>query len=232
MDKIFEIHPKRPISGILPDMKRIMEVTRMPLSKAEFLRCMNAATLYAIVENDKILVTSLDYEKALSLFDIHADYKDKSMKDVNLEFAAQPVNDERIEHKAEEMIKAVADSSTPLPVEIVNKEESTEDPVTEEKPEEAEEKATEEEEKIEESVEEEEETILANATEEVSEEELVEEPKIDDTTTEESAAEDAPMEEEKTEEKKDVKPQQKQNNNKKPDLAKNFNNAKKGNRRK
>ena len=209
MDKIFEIHPKRPISGILPDMKRIMEVTRMPLSKAEFLRCMNAATLYAIVENDKILVTSLDYEKALSLFDIHADYKDKSMKDVNLEFAAQPVNDERIEHKAEEMIKAVADSNTPLPVEIVNKEESTEDPVTEEKPEEVEEKAT----------------------EEVSEEELVEEPKSDDTTAEESAAEDAPMEEEKSEEKKDVKPQQKQNNSKKPDLAKNFNNAKKGNRR-
>lgn len=230
MDKIFEIHPKRPISGILPDMKRIMEVTRMPLSKAEFLRCMNAATLYAIVENDKILVTSLDYEKALSLFDIHADYKDKSMKDVNLEFAAQPVNDERIEHKAEEMIKAVADSSTPLPVEIVNKEESTEDPVTEEKPEEAEEKATEEE-KIEESVEEEEETILANATEEVSEEELVEEPKSDDTTAEESAAEDTPVEEETSEEKKDVKPQQKQNNSKKPDLAKNFNNAKKGNRR-
>lgn len=230
MDKIFEIHPKRPISGILPDMKRIMEVTRMPLSKAEFLRCMNAATLYAIVENDKILVTSLDYEKALSLFDIHADYKDKSMKDVNLEFAAQPVNDERIEHKAEEMIKAVADSNTPLPVEIVNKEESTEDPVTEEKPEEVEEKATEEE-KIEESVEEEEETILANATEEVSEEELVEEPKSDDTTAEESAAEDTPVEEEKFEEKKDVNPQQKQNNSKKPDLAKNFNNAKKGNRR-
>lgn len=230
MDKIFEIHPKRPISGILPDMKRIMEVTRMPLSKAEFLRCMNAATLYAIVENDKILVTSLDYEKALSLFDIHADYKDKSMKDVNLEFAAQPVNDERIEHKAEEMIKAVADSNTPLPVEIVNKEESTEDPVTEEKPEEVEEKATEEE-KIEESVEEEEETILANATEEVSEEELVEEPKSDDTTAEESATEDAPVEEETSEEKKDVKPQQKQNNSKKPDLAKNFNNAKKGNRR-
>lgn len=204
MDKIFEIHPKRPISGILPDMKRIMEVTRMPLSKAEFLRCMNAATLYAIVENDKILVTSLDYEKALSLFDIHADYKDKSMKDVNLEFAAQPVNDERIEHKAEEMIKAVADSNTPLPVEIVNKEESTEDPVTEEKPEEVEEKAT----------------------EKVSEEELVEEPKSDDTTAEESAAEDTPVEEEK-----DVKPQQKQNNSKKPDLAKNFNNAKKGNRR-
>lgn len=230
MDKIFEIHPKRPISGILPDMKRIMEVTRMPLSKAEFLRCMNAATLYAIVENDKILVTSLDYEKALSLFDIHADYKDKSMKDVNLEFAAQPVNDERIEHKAEEMIKAVADSNTPLPVEIVNKEESTEDPVTEEKPEEVEEKATEEE-KIEESVEEEEESILANATEEVSEEELVEEPKSDDTTAEESAAEDTPVEEEKSEEKKDVKPQQKQNNSKKPELAKNFNNAKKGNRR-
>ena len=230
MDKIFEIHPKRPISGILPDMKRIMEVTRMPLSKAEFLRCMNAATLYAIVENDKILVTSLDYEKALSLFDIHADYKDKSMKDVNLEFAAQPVNDERIEHKAEEMIKAVADSNIPLPVEIVNKEESTEDPVTEEKPEEVEEKATEEE-KIEESVEEEEETTLTNATEEVSGEELVEEPKSDDITAEESAAEDTPVEEEKSEEKKDVKPQQKQNNSNKPDLAKNFNNAKKGNRR-
>ena len=219
MDKIFEIHPKRPISGILPDMKRIMEVTRMPLSKAEFLRCMNAATLYAIVENDKILVTSLDYEKALSLFDTHAEYKDKSMKDVNLEFAAQPVNDERIEHKAEEMIKAIADSSTPLPVEIVNKEESTEDPVTEEKPEEVGEEVTEDE-KIEESVEEE--TAPIDTTKEVSEEETVEEDKSEDTTAEE----DAPVEE-----KKDVKSQQKQNNDKKPELAKNFNNAKKGNRR-
>lgn len=223
MDKIFEIHPKRPISGILPDMKRIMEVTRMPLSKAEFLRCMNAATLYAIVENDKILVTSLDYEKALSLFDIHADYKDKSMKDVNLGFATQPVNDERIEHKAEEMIKAVADSSTPLPVEIVNKEESTEDPVAEEKPEEVGEEVTEDE-KIEESVEEE--TAPIDTTKEVSEEETVEEDKSEDTTVEESTEEDAPVEE-----KKDVKSQQKQSNDKKPELAKNFNNAKKGNRR-
>lgn len=223
MDKIFEIHPKRPISGILPDMKRIMEVTRMPLSKAEFLRCMNAATLYAIVENDKILVTSLDYEKALSLFDTHVEYKDKSMKDINLEFTAQPISDKRIDDKAEEIVKAVADSNTPLPVEIVNKEESTEDPVAEEKPEEVGEEVTEDE-KIEESVEEE--TAPIDTTKEVSEEETVEEDKSEDTTVEESTEEDAPVEE-----KKDVKSQQKQSNDKKPELAKNFNNAKKGNRR-
>ena len=212
MENIFEIHPKRPISGVLPDMKRIMDITRMPLSKAEFLRCMNSATLYAVVGDDKILVTSLDYEKALSLFDKHTEYKDKSIKDVNLEFTAQSIDDKRIDKKAKEVI----DSNTPLPVEVVNKKE--------EKPS---------------VIEEPEEVVKEASTENKSEEIKVESAS---TTKEEETVEEAVEEEVKeddntvignTEEKKTSMSQQvRQSQNNKPDIAKNFNTAKRNAKRK
>lgn len=67
--KYFEIHPNKPIPNILPNHKRIESVTTLPLSRKEFLRCMNYATLYAVVGEDKLLVTEMDYDKALALFD-------------------------------------------------------------------------------------------------------------------------------------------------------------------
>lgn len=78
--KIFEIHPKKPISGILPNNKRISEVTRMPLSRLEFLRCMNFGTVYAVVGEDRVLVTETNYDKALALFDKHVEYTTVAMK--------------------------------------------------------------------------------------------------------------------------------------------------------
>lgn len=77
--KKFEIHPKRPISGILPNQRRIDTIIRLPLSRKEFLRCMNNATLYAVVGEDRVLVTDLDYDKALSLFDTHVEYVNKTI---------------------------------------------------------------------------------------------------------------------------------------------------------
>lgn len=106
MENIFEIHPKRPISGVLPNMKRIMDVTRMPLSKKEFLRCMNSATLYAVVGEDKILVTSLDYDKAMSLFGTHEEYVKAATAKVHEEMAKP------IENKP-------SPSSEPIPVKII-----------------------------------------------------------------------------------------------------------------
>lgn len=106
MENIFEIHPKRPISGVLPNMKRIMDVTRMPLSKKEFLRCMNSATLYAVVGEDKILVTSLDYDKAMSLFGTHEEYVKAITVKVREEMAKP------IENKP-------SPSSEPIPVKII-----------------------------------------------------------------------------------------------------------------
>lgn len=68
MQKLFEIHPKRPISGILPNRERINNTTVLPLSRAEFLRCMQNGTLYAVLGNKKVLVTETDWDKALALF--------------------------------------------------------------------------------------------------------------------------------------------------------------------
>lgn len=106
MENIFEIHPKHPISGVLPNMKRIMDVTRMPLSKKEFLRCMNSATLYAVVGEDKILVTSLDYDKAMSLFGTHEEYVKATTVKVREEMAKP------IENRP-------SSSSEPIPVKII-----------------------------------------------------------------------------------------------------------------
>lgn len=208
MENIFEIHPKRPISGVLPDMKRIMDITRMPLSKAEFLRCMNSATLYAVVGDDKILVTSLDYEKALSLFDTHTSYvkeaEEASKKELN------NLNNEVINTDEK------TDSNTPLPVEVVNKKE--------EKPS---------------VIEEPEEVVKEVSTENKSEEIKVESAS---TTKEEETVEEAVEEEVKeedntvtgnTEEKKTSMSQQvRQSQNNKPDIAKNFNTAKRNAKRK
>ena len=70
MENIFEIIPKRPISGVLPNNKRIMDTIRMPLNRAEFLRCLNAGTVYAVVGESKILITEPNYDKAIKLFEI------------------------------------------------------------------------------------------------------------------------------------------------------------------
>lgn len=78
--RLFEVHPKKPISGILPNNRRIMDVMRLPLNRAEFLKCMNFGTVYAIVGEDKVLVTEMDYGKALSLFDKHVEYSNKTVK--------------------------------------------------------------------------------------------------------------------------------------------------------
>lgn len=92
--KKFEIHPKRPVAGILPNQRRIDKVMQLPLSRKEFLRCMNNATLYAVVGEDKVLVTDLDYDKALKLFDTHVEYVNKT---INL---AEDFNqDEKIDWK-------------------------------------------------------------------------------------------------------------------------------------
>lgn len=68
MEKIFEIHPNKPIPGILPNCKRINETIRLPLTRSEFLKCMGLATVYAVVGENKILITANDYDSAISLF--------------------------------------------------------------------------------------------------------------------------------------------------------------------
>lgn len=79
MDKLFEVHPKRPIAGVLPNNKRIAEPTKLHLNKAEFMRCMNNGSVYAIVGEDRVLVKETNYDKALELFDKHVEYTTKQI---------------------------------------------------------------------------------------------------------------------------------------------------------
>lgn len=64
----FEVRPRRPIPNILPNHKRIEEPMILPLSRNEFLRCMQFGDVYAIVGDEKILVTTTDYTKVMEMF--------------------------------------------------------------------------------------------------------------------------------------------------------------------
>lgn len=121
--KKFEIHPKRPISGILPNQRRIDTVMRLPLSRKEFLRCMNNATLYAVVGEDRVLVTDLDYDKALSLFDTHVEYVNKTInladdfdQDQKIDWKTKIPVEESPEVKFEKLDKPVVIPSTNIVV--------------------------------------------------------------------------------------------------------------------
>lgn len=99
-ERIFEIHPKRPISGILPNNKRISEVMRLPLSRAEFLRCMSNATVYAVVGEERVIVTNRNYEDAIALFDKHVEFTQKKviLHDGNIvNKTAVTINDKKVE---------------------------------------------------------------------------------------------------------------------------------------
>lgn len=68
MDHLYKIYPKTDISGLLPGNKRILDPITMPLNRKEFIKCMKAGTVYAIVNGKEVLVEEMDYNKAESLF--------------------------------------------------------------------------------------------------------------------------------------------------------------------
>lgn len=138
MTKKFEIHPKRPISGILPNQRRIDTVIQLPLSEKEFLRCMNNATLYAVVGSDRVLVTELDYNKALELFDKHVEYVTKTVKlsgdfdqDLKIDWKTNTLVKDKVETepKFDKLDKPVEIPSTGIVLDkIINKDEAEKDP--------------------------------------------------------------------------------------------------------
>lgn len=73
MEKLFRVYPDKGkyIPGILPNGKRIEDVTDLPLNRIEFLRCKAMATVFALVGNPpkEINVQSDTYEDAILLFD-------------------------------------------------------------------------------------------------------------------------------------------------------------------
>lgn len=68
MKHLYKIYPKTDISGLLPGNKRILDPVEMPLNRKEFIKCMKAGTVCAIVNGKEILIDEMDYDKAESLF--------------------------------------------------------------------------------------------------------------------------------------------------------------------
>lgn len=69
MEHLYKVYPKNDISGILPGNKRILDPVVMTLNRKEFIKCMNAGDVYAIVNGQEIIIEELNYDKAESLFD-------------------------------------------------------------------------------------------------------------------------------------------------------------------
>ena len=68
MEHLYKVYPKTDIAGILPNKKRIQDPTILKLNRREFIKCMNAGTVYAIVDGEEVLIEDKDYNKAEEMF--------------------------------------------------------------------------------------------------------------------------------------------------------------------
>ena len=72
MEKMFRIYPDngKYIPDVLPNGKKIENVTDMPLNRAEFLKCKAYATICALVGEPpkEVIVNTKTYEEAVAVF--------------------------------------------------------------------------------------------------------------------------------------------------------------------
>lgn len=120
---LFKIYPERPISGILPNMQRIIEPMQLELNESEFIRCMNYGNVYAVVDGKEIKVTRLDYKSALKLFVSNKKniipYKEEKDEEIIVESDIEKAPEEII-NEAEEL--DISDDSVEEEKEILDKE--------------------------------------------------------------------------------------------------------------
>ena len=83
MANLYKVCPKNDISGILPGNKRINDPVTMPLNRKEFIKCMKAGEVYAIINGKEILIEELDYDKAESLFKVNNNRNNKPVENHN-----------------------------------------------------------------------------------------------------------------------------------------------------
>lgn len=132
MEKLFRIYPDKGkyIPGILPNGKRIEDVTDLPLNRIEFLRCKAMATVFALVGNPpkEINVQNDTYEDAILLFDEMVNTLEK----IDDTFS----NKDKVEDdkKVETVIKKETESVEENSDEIVTEEDPVET-ITDEEPE-------------------------------------------------------------------------------------------------
>lgn len=132
MEKLFRIYPDKGkyIPGILPNGKRIEDVTDLPLNRIEFLRCKAMATVFALVGNPpkEINVQNDTYEDAILLFDEMVNTLEKI--DDTFSNKDKVEDDKKVETVIEKETESVEENSD----EIVTEEDPVET-ITDEEPE-------------------------------------------------------------------------------------------------
>lgn len=113
MDHLYKVYPKTDISGLLPGNKRIMDPVIMKLNKKEFIKCMNAGSVYAIVNGVEVLVEEKDYEKAEGMFDyIGTDAPNESENSDEMNAEMSELKNNNSEHKDKYQNEQINQSSS------------------------------------------------------------------------------------------------------------------------
>lgn len=113
MDHLYKVYPKTDISGLLPGNKRIMDPVIMKLNKKEFIKCMNAGSVYAIVNGVEVLVKEKDYAKAESMFDyIGTDAPNESENSDEMNTEIPELKNNNSEHKDKYQNEQINQSSS------------------------------------------------------------------------------------------------------------------------
>lgn len=69
MKHLYKVYPRKDISGVLPNNKRIIDPTILSLNKREFIHCMNNGKVCAIINGNEYHIKDMDYSKAESIFE-------------------------------------------------------------------------------------------------------------------------------------------------------------------
>ena len=94
MEHLYKVYPKTDIAGILPNNKRIQDPMTLTLNRKEFIKCMNAGTVYAIINGKEVLIVEKDYQKAEEMFESDEVEKENISVDDNEKDTSDEVNNE------------------------------------------------------------------------------------------------------------------------------------------
>ena len=94
MEHLYKVYPKTDIAGILPNNKRIQDPMTLTLNRKEFIKCMNAGTVYAIINGKEVLIVEKDYQKAEEMFESDEVEKENILVDDNEKDTSDEVNNE------------------------------------------------------------------------------------------------------------------------------------------
>ena len=94
MEHLYKVYPKTDIAGILPNNKRIQDPMTLTLNRKEFIKCMNAGTVYAIINGKEVLIVEKDYQKAEEMFESDEVEEENISTDDNEKDTSDEVNNE------------------------------------------------------------------------------------------------------------------------------------------